>query len=81
MLASTLDDVYAGIDRAIGRIIAALPDDASVMVVSPVGMDVNTSRADMLPEMLKAILDGPRADARTCARRLPACCRSAPRST
>ena len=32
------------------------------MVISPVGMDVNTSRADMLPEMLRAILD-PAADA------------------
>jgi predicted AlkP superfamily phosphohydrolase/phosphomutase len=64
VLATTLDDVYARIDHAIGRIVAALPAHANVMVVSPVGMDVNTSRADMLPEMLKAILDGPRADAK-----------------
>ena len=34
------------------------------MVISPVGMDVNTSRADMLPEMLKAILDGPQPGAK-----------------
>ncbi len=59
VLATTLDDVYAAIDVAIGRVLASLPDGADVMVVSPVGMDVNTSRADMLPEMLRAILDPP----------------------
>ncbi|HKY65466.1 MAG TPA: hypothetical protein VJM49_03810, partial [Acidimicrobiales bacterium] len=30
---------------------------ADLLVVSPVGMDVNTSRADLLPEMLRAVLD------------------------
>ncbi len=62
VLATTLDDVYAAIDVAIGRVLAMLPEDADVMVVSPVGMDVNTSRADMLPEMLRAILDPPEPD-------------------
>ena len=33
------------------------PTGADVMLVSPVGMDANTSRADLLPEMLRAILD------------------------
>jgi predicted AlkP superfamily phosphohydrolase/phosphomutase len=60
LLEGTLDAVYAGIDHALGRIVAALPAGGDLMVISPVGMDVNTSRADMLPEMLKAILDGPR---------------------
>jgi predicted AlkP superfamily phosphohydrolase/phosphomutase len=60
VLEGTLDAVYAGIDRAIGRIVTAVPEVSDLMVISPVGMDVNTSRADMLPEMLKAILDGPR---------------------
>ncbi len=57
VLASTLDDVYAAIDAAIARILGALPPGADVILLSPVGMDVNTSRADMLPEMLRTILD------------------------
>jgi hypothetical protein len=57
LLGRTLDDVYAEVDAAIGRVVGGLPDDADVMVISPVGMDVNTSRADLLPEMLRAILD------------------------
>jgi predicted AlkP superfamily phosphohydrolase/phosphomutase len=57
VLSSTLDEVYAAIDVALGRIVAALPHGSDLMVVSPVGMEVNTSRADMLPEMLQAILD------------------------
>ena len=66
LLGRTLDDVYAAVDAAIGRVVAALPDDADLMVISPVGMEVNTSRADLLPEMLRAVLapgvdDGGRA--------------------
>jgi len=57
VLGRTLDDVYVEVDTAIGRIVDALPAGTDVMVISPVGMDVNTSRADMLPEMLEAILD------------------------
>jgi predicted AlkP superfamily phosphohydrolase/phosphomutase len=66
VLGSTLDDVYRAVDTAIGRVVAALPPDADLMVVSPVGMEVNTSRADMLPEMLRAVLaPGPVHDAPT----------------
>ena len=61
ILGRTLEDVYVEIDAAIGRILDVLPDDADLMVISPVGMDANTSRADLLPEMLRAILD-PRPD-------------------
>ncbi|MHA6784096.1 hypothetical protein ACVGOW_24340 [Pseudonocardia saturnea] len=57
VLGGTLDDVYAAVDAALGRVLRALPADADLMVVSPVGMDVNTSRADLLPEMLRAVLD------------------------
>jgi predicted AlkP superfamily phosphohydrolase/phosphomutase len=57
VLGGTLDDVYRAVDAALGRVAGALPPDADVMVVSPVGMDVNTSRADLLPEMLRAILE------------------------
>jgi predicted AlkP superfamily phosphohydrolase/phosphomutase len=57
LLAGTLEAVYVAIDAALGRIVAALPPGTDVMVVSPVGMDVNTSRADLLPEMLRVVLD------------------------
>ncbi len=56
-LGSTLDDVYVAIDAAIARILASLPPGTDVMLISPVGMDENTSRADLLPGMLQAILD------------------------
>lgn len=57
VLGSALEDVYRAIDRALGRVLAAIPADADVMLLSPVGMDANTSRADLLPDMLRAILD------------------------
>jgi predicted AlkP superfamily phosphohydrolase/phosphomutase len=39
-------------------VLAVLPGDADVIVASAVGMDVNSSRADLLPQMLAAVLDG-----------------------
>jgi predicted AlkP superfamily phosphohydrolase/phosphomutase len=57
VLGSTLEQVYQAIDAALARIVAALPAGADLMVLSPVGMDVNTSRADLLPEMLRRVLD------------------------
>jgi predicted AlkP superfamily phosphohydrolase/phosphomutase len=57
LLGTTLEDVYIEVDAAIGRIVATLPPDTDLLVISPVGMDVNTSRADLLPEMLRAILE------------------------
>ena len=59
VLGSTVDHVYRAVDAALGRIAAALGEDADLMVVCPVGMEINTSRADMLPEMLRAVLDPP----------------------
>lgn len=58
LLAAALDDVYVAVDEAFGRIAAALPAGSDVIVTSAVGMDVNTSRADLLPEMLAAVLSG-----------------------
>ena len=58
LLERTLADVYVRVDDAIGRVLAALPDDADVILCSAVGMDVNTSRADLLPGMLAAVLSG-----------------------
>lgn len=57
-LESALDDVYVAVDEAIGRVCAALPAGADVIVTSPVGMEANTSLADLLPEMLAAVLSG-----------------------
>lgn len=58
LLAGALGDVYEAVDAAFGRVLAALPGDADVIVASAVGMDVNSSRADLLPQMLAAVLAG-----------------------
>ena len=58
LLAGALADVYEAVDAAFGRVVAALPGDADVLVASAVGMDVNSSRADLLPGMLAAVLAG-----------------------
>lgn len=57
-LESALREVYRAVDRAIGRVVRALREDDDVIVTSAVGMDVNTSRADLLPGMLAAVLRG-----------------------
>jgi len=58
LLQGALEDVYAAVDAAFGRVLAALPGDCDVIVASAVGMDVNSSRADLLPQMLEAVLRG-----------------------
>jgi predicted AlkP superfamily phosphohydrolase/phosphomutase len=58
LLRGGLLEVYEAVDTAIGRILAALPDNAAVLVFSPTGMGANTSRADLLPGMLRAVLAG-----------------------
>ncbi|MEA2141854.1 MAG: hypothetical protein QOI64_284, partial [Solirubrobacteraceae bacterium] len=58
LLQRALEDVYAEVDAAFGRVLAALPGDCDVIVASAVGMDVNSSRADLLPQMLEAVLSG-----------------------
>ena len=58
-LAGALDDVYVAVDAAFATVLAVLPAGADVIVTSAVGMDVNTSRADLLPEMLTRILGQP----------------------
>jgi predicted AlkP superfamily phosphohydrolase/phosphomutase len=57
-LTDALADVYVAVDEAIGRILAALPPGADVIVFSPEGMGPNTSRSDLLPDMLTAVLHG-----------------------
>jgi predicted AlkP superfamily phosphohydrolase/phosphomutase len=63
LLARTVEDVYEAVDRAIGEILDALDEDADAIVMSPIGMGPFTSRSDMLPELLDAVL-GDSADGR-----------------
>ena len=58
LLAGALADVYEAVDTAFGRVLAALEPGTDVVVASAVGMDVNSSRADLLPQMLAAVLAG-----------------------
>ena len=50
--------VYEATDAALGRVIAALPADADVIACSVLGMGPDSSRADLLPGMLGAVLGG-----------------------
>jgi predicted AlkP superfamily phosphohydrolase/phosphomutase len=54
-----LAEIYEEVDAQLGRVLEALPDDCDVIACSVLGMDVNTSRADLLPGMLAAVLAGP----------------------
>jgi predicted AlkP superfamily phosphohydrolase/phosphomutase len=56
-----MEEIYEEVDTQLGRVLDALPDDCDVIVCSVLGMDENTSRADLLPEMLSAVLSGPEA--------------------
>jgi predicted AlkP superfamily phosphohydrolase/phosphomutase len=56
---SALEAIYEEVDAQLGRVLDALPDDCDVIACSVLGMDENTSRADLLPEMLAAVLAGP----------------------
>jgi predicted AlkP superfamily phosphohydrolase/phosphomutase len=56
-----LTEIYEEVDAQLGRVLAALPDECDVIVCSVLGMDRNTSRADLLPGMLSAVLDGERS--------------------
>lgn len=61
-LDDALADVYQEVDAQLGRVLDALPDDCDVIVCSVLGMDRNTSRADLLPGMLTAVLGGERGN-------------------
>ena len=57
-LEDPLPEIYAAVDLALERVLASLPAGADVVVLSAVGMGPNTSRSDLLPEMLEAVLAG-----------------------
>ncbi len=56
LLEHALVDLYEQIDQSLGRVVAALPDDADIIVTSPLGMGENMIRVDLLPGMLEAML-------------------------
>jgi predicted AlkP superfamily phosphohydrolase/phosphomutase len=62
VLEGTLPEVYEATDAALGRILRALPDDADLIVFSPMGMGPEYSRVDILPAMLDAVLSGKPAE-------------------
>ncbi len=53
---SLLASIYERADQALGQILAALPATADVVLFSPLGMGPETSRADLLAEMLERVL-------------------------
>jgi hypothetical protein len=59
-LEATVERAYEAIDAAIARMVAALPPGASVIAFSPIGMREETTRSDLLPDMLGAVLGGGR---------------------
>lgn len=59
-LRRALAEIVVAADAAMGRIIDALPGDADVVVFSPIGMAADSSRTDVLGNMLSAVLDGTR---------------------
>ncbi len=61
-LRGALTETVVSADRALGRIIEALPDDSDLVVVSPIGMAPDSSRTDVLGTMLSAVLDGTSLD-------------------
>jgi predicted AlkP superfamily phosphohydrolase/phosphomutase len=55
-LSHAMKEVYTACDEALGRIRAAAPEHARIVVFSLHGMGPNTSRVGILPEMLARIL-------------------------
>jgi predicted AlkP superfamily phosphohydrolase/phosphomutase len=68
LLQATLVESYTAVDDALSRILADIPRDADVIMLSSSGMGPNTSRTHLLPGMLQAILSGGSPDARGPAR-------------
>ena len=60
-LEGTVRQAYEAVDEAIGRIVAAMPPGSPVIAFSPIGMREETTRSDLLPDMLEAVLSGKRS--------------------
>jgi predicted AlkP superfamily phosphohydrolase/phosphomutase len=57
-LDATLSDAYAAVDEALSQIIASLPVNTDLIVLSPSSMGPSASRTHLLPGMLQAVLGG-----------------------
>ena len=57
-LDTTVADIYRATDVAMGKMLAAMPADADILVVSPAGMSPTSSRSHLLPAMIKAVMAG-----------------------
>ena len=57
-LDATLDDAYAAVDEALSDILACLPPNTDLIVLSPSSMGPSASRTHVLPGMLQAVLGG-----------------------
>jgi predicted AlkP superfamily phosphohydrolase/phosphomutase len=55
---STLRDAYAAVDESLSQILDALPPGIDIIVLSPSGMGPSTTRTQLLPGMLGAVLSG-----------------------
>lgn len=65
LLDTTVAECYVAVEDALARVLAAIPKDSDIVLVSPTGMGPNASRTHLLPGMLQAVLDGePHAGAR-----------------
>jgi len=53
---STLGEAYAAADQALSGILASLPPETDLMVISPSSMGPSASRTHLLPGMLQAVL-------------------------
>ncbi len=56
-----LRDVVVATDRALDRVLGALPAGADLIVMTPHGMGPNTSRVELLPSLIDSILQQDRA--------------------
>jgi len=61
-IAAALESIYIECDRAVGSLIESAPDDTTIMLMSLHGMESNTTRSELLPEILRLILSGQESD-------------------
>jgi predicted AlkP superfamily phosphohydrolase/phosphomutase len=57
-LTNALKEIYQECDRVVGEILARLEGETTILVYSPEGMGANTSRNDILPDMVSKIIAG-----------------------
>lgn len=53
---SALESVYINCDRAVGQLVNSVNEDTTILLLSLHGMEANTNRGELLPEMLTRIL-------------------------